>query len=303
MNVHGAAVAAALLLGAAVLVWPWARPGSGVLADLGPGPTTPVDGRGEAAAGVRSVWHEDPVDLYRRWRLRRRPGALVEDVLELLRGIGPGLEAGLAPARAIELAATSTLGAERVALGRDAADRPRGRAGSRRTHPLRASRTIDAPGAPSAGSDGLGVRVSDIDLLVGALLEASERAEPASRIWAAWAGRSASAELAFVAAAWQLSETTGAPLASAVERAVRGLLDARARRGKVAVAVAGPRATVTVLTLLPLTGPLFGLACGVDPLSLYLGSPLATACAVVGLGLVWTGRVWCSRLVRGAVGP
>lgn len=303
MNVHGTAVAAALLLGAAVLVWPRARPRSAALADLGPGPTTPADGRGEAAAGVRSVWHEDPVDLYRRWRLRRRPGALVEDVLELLRGIGPGLEAGLAPARAIELAATSTLGAERVALGREAGNRPRGRAASPKAHPWKASRAIDRPGAPFPVGDGVGARVADIDLLVGALLEASERAEPASRVWAAWAGRSASAELAFVAAAWQLSETTGAPLASAVERAVRGLLDARARRGKVAVAVAGPRATVTVLTLLPLTGPLFGLACGVDPPSLYLGSPLATACAVVGLGLVWTGRVWCSRLVRGAVGP
>ena len=144
-------------------------------------------------------------------------------------------------------------------------------------------------------------RAADIDLLVGSLLAAAEQAEALSPIWARWAARSRSAELALVAAAWQLSETTGAPLSFAVDRAVRGLLDAKARRGKVAVAVAGPRATVTVLTLLPLSGPLFGLACGIDPGTLYLGSPLATACLATGLALVWAGRFWCTRMVRRAV--
>jgi tight adherence protein B len=145
--------------------------------------------------------------------------------------------------------------------------------------------------------------VADIDWLVGGLLEASDRAEPTSPVWAQWAARSASQELALVAAAWRLSESTGAPLVSAVDRAVRGLLDARTRRGKVAVAVAGPRATVTVLTLLPLTGPLFGLACGIDPATLYLGSPVATVSVLLGLLLVSVGRVWCTRMVRRAVRP
>lgn len=156
---------------------------------------------------------------------------------------------------------------------------------------------------PAGGAGAGSASRAEVDRLVGALLDASDRAEPISPIWAAWAERSASAELSLVAAAWRLSETTGAPLASAVDRAVRGLLDARARRGKVAVAVAGPRATVTVLTLLPLTGPLFGLACGIDPVALYLGSPIATGCAALGLALVWLGRVWCTRMVRRAVRP
>jgi Flp pilus assembly protein TadB len=124
-----------------------------------------------------------------------------------------------------------------------------------------------------------------------------------SPVWAQWAARTGSSELALVSAAWQLSETTGAPLSFAVDRAVRGLLDARARRRKVAVAVAGPRATVTVLTILPLTGPLFGLAAGIGPRDLYLRTPLATVCVTAGLGLVWAGRVWCSRMVRRAVRP
>ncbi|MEW1954437.1 hypothetical protein [Terrabacter sp. NPDC080008] len=285
MNIPGSAVLAALLLATAVLLWPRRRPGSFAFAGPAPHATAGQMARSGADSGdTRSLWQEDPVELFRRWRLRRRPGVLVDDVLELLRGIGPALEAGLTPARAIELSATSTLGADRVARGREAVGSSRGRRRARGERPA---------GPPTA----------DIDRLVGALLEGSHRGEPTSQVWTEWARRSASAELALVAAAWRLSETTGAPLASAVQRAVRGLLDARARRGKVAVAVAGPRATVTVLTLLPLSGPLFGLACGVGPSRLYLGSPVATACAVGGLVLVWTGRVWCSRMVRGAVTP
>lgn len=301
MNVG--AVLGALFLGVAVLLWPGRASARSPIAGLRPGEvladgSTSADGpRGAGSRGSSSgwavgddssgapssLWQQDPLDLYHQWRLRRRPGDLVDDVLDLLRGIGPALGAGLTPARAIELAATSTLGADRVQVARE----------SMHGRSRRGGRTTDLDPIPRA----------DIDRLVGALLDASDRAEPTSPVWAAWAERSASAELALVAAAWRLSETTGAPLASAVDRAVRGLLDARARRGKVAVAVAGPRATVTVLTLLPLTGPLFGLACGIDPAALYLGSPIATASAVLGLVLVWAGRVWCTRIVRTAVRP
>ena len=318
MTVGTAGVSAALLLGVAVLLWPGRASVRAPLAGLGatgalePRPTAAPGDEAGSGGVASSVWQQDPVDLYRQWRLRRRPGELVDDVLDLLRGIGPALSAGLTPTRAIELAATSTLGVERVHHARESMRGRsrrtdhyprglRGSRGSRRSQPGTPRRAaVPAPAGPALDAD-LAPPRGDIDRLVGALLDASERAEPVSPVWATWAERSASADLALVAAAWRLSETTGAPLASAVDRAVRGLLDARARRGKVAVAVAGPRATVTVLTLLPLTGPLFGLACGIDPATLYLGSPIATACAALGLVLVWTGRVWCTRMVRRAV--
>jgi tight adherence protein B len=238
-----------------------------------------------------SLWQQDPVDLYRQWRLRRRPGDLLDDVLDLLRGVGPGLEAGLTPTRAIDLAATSTLGADRVTAARLAAGTRRRRATGPRRRLL--------PGTRGRGERASSVH--DIDVLVGHLLIATEQARPVSPVWAEWAQRSASAELALVAAAWRLSESTGAPLALAVDRAVCSLLDSRARRGKVAVAVAGPRATVTVLTVLPMTGPLFGMACGIDPSALYFGSPIATASACTGVALVWGGRAWCRRMIRTAV--
>jgi tight adherence protein B len=105
-----------------------------------------------------------------------------------------------------------------------------------------------------------------------------------------------------VAAAWGLSETTGCPLAEAVERAAAQLRSALATRRKVRAAVAGPQATVTVLTVLPLTGPLFGLACGVPPGELY-GNAIGLSCLGAGVVLIIFGREWCRRLVRQAERP
>ena len=281
-----------LLFGTAVLLWPgrrhrsttsavglaWSAVGAGAggrsretarrAAQHGDGAFSAVSG---ASGALRSVWHQDPVELVRAWRLRRRPESLVDSALDLLDGIRPALEAGLSPGRAVEIAATSSMGHERFRRLRHAV----------------------------AGSGPVGRR--EAERLVESLLDAAEAGDGMASVWADSAQRSGSADLGFVAAAWGLTESTGAPLAAAVGRAADGLRDARTRRGRVAVAVAGPKATVTVLTVLPLTGPLFGLACGVDPVSLYVSSVLASASVLVGLGLILLGRLWCTRIVRAAV--
>ncbi|MHA3838095.1 type II secretion system F family protein [Terrabacter sp. AAH1] len=328
MRVDPATVVAALLLLVAVLLWPRSRRHGGVAVRDSVWAEAPRRRGQEGPVTSPSLWHQDPVELFRRWRLRRRNGELADDVLELLRGVGPALDAGLTPSRSIELAASAAFGAERVARARESVERAhqapeRRRARRRGSHPEMSEGDLARlrAGLPTAGGRGRDRRLAtapgvgrreapassgpmhDIDRLVGAVLSSADRAEAVSPVWAHWAARSGSAELALVAAAWQLSETTGAPLSFAVDRAVRGLLDARARRRKVAVAVAGPRATVTVLTVLPLTGPLFGLAVGVDPPTLYLGSGAATACLAAGVALVWAGRLWCTHMVRRAVGP
>jgi tight adherence protein B len=138
-------------------------------------------------------------------------------------------------------------------------------------------------------------------VFVGELVEACEQGRPIAPVWQAWAARTGSADLAFVAAAWRLSERTGAPLAEAVQRAVVSVRESRERVRRVNVAVAGPRATVVVLTALPLTGPVFGLACGVPPTELYLSNPIGAASAVAGVALIWAGRLWCRRLVDSAM--
>jgi tight adherence protein B len=135
--------------------------------------------------------------------------------------------------------------------------------------------------------------------LVAAAVAASGDGLAVATVWRGVADAGRSPVLHTVAAAWGLSESTGCPLAEAVERAAAELRSALVARRKVRAAVAGPEATVTVLTVLPLTGPIFGLACGMQPGELY-GNPVALACLVGGLTLLWVGRRWCRRLVRRA---
>lgn len=127
----------------------------------------------------------------------------------------------------------------------------------------------------------------------------SSRGLPVAPVWRELADGVGSTVAHGVAAAWGLSESTGCPLAEAVERATVQLRGALATRRKVRAAVAGPQATVTVLTVLPLTGPAFGLACGVTPAELY-GNAIGLSCLGGGLVLMWLGRLWCRRLIRRA---
>ncbi|MER7073242.1 hypothetical protein [Terrabacter sp. NPDC000476] len=328
--VRAVEIVAAALLGGCVLLWP-SRPRPWQAGSLGsPGPVARQASE-ETLGGWRRIWHEDPVELFRRWRLRRRSDAVTDAVVELLRGIGPALEAGLPPARALALAAEALLGPGALAgpgavvgvvAGPGAGAGPESVAGlgavagpgavaglgavaGRGARPVpEAVPMVEAGrGAPAGGERVATSRPveASVRLLVSELVEATGRGESVAAVWSAWAGRTSSPSLALVASAWQLTESTGAPLALAVERATRGLLDARSRRGRVAVAVAGPRASVTVLTLLPLAGPLVGLACGIDPRTLYLGSPLTLTCLGLGLALVGAGRAWCTRMIRTAV--
>ena len=262
-----------LLIVTAVLTWPRrVRPEGAVLAVSS---VRARDSAGDVAAGVlpfgdsagRAIWHQDPVVLYRRWRLRRDRGHLLEGVLVLLDSMAPALAMGLPPPRALALATEASAG--------------------------------DPPGTGPAPGRRRGV--SELDRLTGSLTAAADRGDALADVWVEWARLTRSPEISFVASAWALSERHGAPLAVAVERAAAGLREARARQRKVLVAVAGPRATVTVLTVLPLTGPAFGLACGIDPVTLYLGSPLAAVSTALGVALIVVGRLWCRSMIRRAV--
>ena len=259
------AVLIGLLVAVSVLTWPGrVRAEDAVLAGLEAVEGGSSDG---ARGGSSSVWQEDPILLYRRWRLRRDREHLLDGVLVLLDSMAPALTMGLPPTRALALAAEATS------------------SGALATGP--------SPGRRRGGSE--------LDRLTGSLTAAAGRGDALATVWSDWARLTRAPEIAFVASAWALSERHGAPLAVAVERAAAGLREARARQRKVRVAVAGPRATVTVLTVLPLTGPAFGLACGIDPASLYLGSRIGSVSAVLGVALIVVGRLWCRRMIRKAV--
>ena len=257
-------VALAVLLG--VLVWPGRRPRVGVLARragtamtgaaAGAAPGAAAGEDEEPTSGLAALWHEDPVEVWRRRRRQRAGEPFERAVLALLDGTAAALRAGLPPARALELGGATLPGSSPPSVFEIVAQ------------------------AVAAGAAGL----------------------PVAPVWRQAGLRTQSPVVDAVAAAWGLSETTGCPLAEAVERAAAQLRSALATRRKVRAAVAGPQATVTVLTVLPLTGPLFGLACGVSPQELY-GNGIGLLCLGAGLGLMGVGRQWCRRLVRRAEYP
>ena len=95
---------------------------------------------------------------------------------------------------------------------------------------------------------------------------------------------------------------SGCPLADVLSRFASQLEvedDAEAARQ---TALAGPKATVSPLTWLPLMGLGLGIALGVDPLAILFGTPLGLAALAAGVLLTVAGRVWSSRLVHAAAG-
>jgi len=107
-------------------------------------------------------------------------------------------------------------------------------------------------------------------------------------------------ELAWLALAWEVSQTCGAPLAGVLEGiAVTIRAEADAARARESV-MAGPRTTATVLGWLPLAGLGLGLALGADVIEVLLTTPAGRVCLLLGAGLWWAGRAWTSRLLHRA---
>lgn len=142
--------------------------------------------------------------------------------------------------------------------------------------------------------------------LVDDLVAAAERGAPLAPVLAA-AARNESTEgtvsaLQLAGAAWALSERLGAPLADAVGAAADELRQEALWQRRVAVALAGPRATVRVLTLLPIAGPLLALLLGLSPGQVW-GNSLALVSLVAGVVTMLVGRWWCRRMVAGLAAP
>ena len=105
-----------------------------------------------------------------------------------------------------------------------------------------------------------------------------------------------------LAACFEIASASGCPLADVLTRFAAQLEvedDAEAARQ---TALAGPKATVALLTWLPLLGLGLGVCLGVDPLAMLLGTPFGVAALVAGAGLTVAGRVWSARLMRAAAG-
>jgi tight adherence protein B len=142
--------------------------------------------------------------------------------------------------------------------------------------------------AAARAAAGTGAPVSEA--ITRSLPAAFPRADRECRIWSQ------------LAACFDIAEASGCPLADVLARFAAQLEvedDADAARQ---TALAGPKATVRLLTWLPLMGLGLGIALGVDPLAILLGTPLGLAALVAGIALTVAGRLWSARLVAAAAG-
>lgn len=165
-------------------------------------------------------------------------------------------------------------------------------------------------GSDAAEGAGGGPRLSPGSAAVlAAARGAAKRGSPvaeAVRLAAASSGHAAGSREPRIwqelAACFDIAEASGCPLADVLTRFAAQLEvedDAEAARQ---TALAGPKATVTLLTWLPLLGLALGFCLGVDPLAMLLGTPIGVAALVAGAVLTVTGRLWSARLVRAAAG-
>ena len=142
--------------------------------------------------------------------------------------------------------------------------------------------------AAARAAAGRGIPVSEA--IRRASPSAFPRRDRESRIWSE------------LAACFDIAEASGCPLADVLTRFAAQLEvedDADAARQ---TALAGPKATVSLLTWLPLMGLGLGIALGVDPLAILLGTPWGLAALAAGAGLTVAGRLWSARLVAAAAG-
>ncbi len=110
--------------------------------------------------------------------------------------------------------------------------------------------------------------------------------------------------LGSVAAAWRLSERTGAPIADVLARVADNLRRQRQLDAVVATELAAARASGHIMAALPLLAVGLGLAAGVNTVDYLLREPAGQALVLAGVALTSAGVLWVDRLARtGARAP
>ena len=107
--------------------------------------------------------------------------------------------------------------------------------------------------------------------------------------------------VARLAAAWQLTASSGAGLAGAARRVLQTARARQATERLVVAEVASARATARLVGGLPVLVLLAAEGAGARPWSFLIGRPLGLTCLAAGLLLSWLGLVWIDRIAAAAV--
>lgn len=109
------------------------------------------------------------------------------------------------------------------------------------------------------------------------------------------------ADLTRIAGAWALAERHGIPLADLLAGAHTDIAWRVQYGRRVHAQLAGPRATATVLTFLPVLGLILGQLLGADPVAVLRDGWLGQVLLVIGVCLTAAGVGWTEHILRAAV--
>lgn len=115
--------------------------------------------------------------------------------------------------------------------------------------------------------------------------------------------RPGAAALADLAAAWQVADRAGAPLAAVLDRVATAARDDAEADREVAAEAAPARATGRLMAVLPVLGLGLGAGMGADPVQVITGTLLGALCLAAGVVLAGAGVVWVDRIVASAGAP
>lgn len=105
---------------------------------------------------------------------------------------------------------------------------------------------------------------------------------------------------AAVEAAWTVAVDVGAPLAGSLRMIAGALREVGRLQRDARIALAGPRATAQLVTLLPVVAVGFGALLGFDTIRVLFATGPGLACLAMGALLLLAGRRWSAALVRRA---
>ncbi|WP_432886301.1 type II secretion system F family protein [Kribbella sp. CA-245084] len=106
------------------------------------------------------------------------------------------------------------------------------------------------------------------------------------------------ASLRALAAAWRVTEESGAAFAALAERLANSLRADEAIHRQTESSLAGARSTARILAILPAFGIALGYALGAHPLTFLTATPPGWLCLAAGLTLTTAGLHWTTRLSR-----
>ena len=107
--------------------------------------------------------------------------------------------------------------------------------------------------------------------------------------------------LSEVAAAWQVSESSGGTMALALSRVADSARRHRATQHLVMSELASAQATARLVAVLPVVVLAMGSGLGSDPWAFLLTTPFGLTCLGGGLALTYAGLTWMDKIATAAV--